>query len=78
MKISIVPISQILALLSLGYNLHYLLSDIINETVAISISIAVILTIGFLLAKAIGDYVMSNIYIYQLSKARREQRAEEN
>lgn len=77
-KISIVPISQILALLSLGCNLSYLLSDIINKAVAISIGIAVILILGFLLGKAIGDYVMSNIYIYQLSKARREQRAEED
>lgn len=78
MKVSIVPISQILALLSLGCNLSYLLSDIINKAVAISIDIAVILILGFLLGKAIGDYVMSNIYIYQLSKARREQRAEED
>ena len=69
---------QFLALLFLFINLLGLLLNLTNKVLAIIISFAITFLIGILYTKVIDNYTMSNIYIYLLSKARREQRAEED
>ncbi len=69
---------QFLALVFLFVNLFDLLSNLTNKVISAIVSFTITFFIGILYTKVIDDYTTANIYIYQLSKARREKRADEN